>query len=48
MRIDGNMVMDYVSTVYRDYPIRNRYGLYRPQTALKKSLVTHLTTVHQI
>ena len=29
-RIDNNIVMDYVSTVYRDYKIRDRFDTFRP------------------
>ena len=29
-RIDNNIVMDYVSTVYRDYKIRDRFGTFHP------------------
>lgn len=38
-RIDNNIVMDYVSTVYRDYKIRDRFGTFRPMPLKEVPLV---------
>lgn len=40
-RIDNNIVMDYVSTVYRDYKIRDRFGAFNP-VPLKEAAIINV------